>query len=450
MAYDYDLFVIGAGSGGVRAARIAASLGAKVGIAENLYLGGTCVNVGCVPKKLFVYASEFRAQREAALAFGWQQAEPEFQWPTLRDNTRAEVERLNGIYGRLLDGAGVSLHYGLASFVDAHTVDVAGQQITAEKILIATGGWPRRPSFPGAEHVLTSNEVFGLDTLPKKVLVQGGGYIAVEFAGIFNGLGVDTTLVYRKQLFLRGFDTEVREFVAEQVQQQGLTLRFNDDIASIDKNDDGSLEVSFVSGRRECFDAVFSAIGRSAKTSALNLSAAGVELDERGFIRVDDTFKTNVDSIYAVGDVIGRVQLTPVALAEGMALAKHWYAGEALAVDYSNIATAVFCQPNIATVGLTEDEARAQGLDFDVYASNFKPLKHTVSGLQECMLMKLLVDKQSDAILGAHVVGEAAGEMIQSVAVAMKAGASKAHFDQTIGIHPTAAEELVTMREPRA
>ncbi|WP_370978531.1 glutathione-disulfide reductase [Agaribacterium sp. ZY112] len=450
MAYDFDLFVIGAGSGGVRAARIAASLGAKVGIAENLYFGGTCVNVGCVPKKLFVYASEFLEQQEVAKAYGWSQAEPEFNWPTLRDNVKSEVGRLNKIYLSLLNNAGVSIKEGLASFVDEHTVSVAGKNYSAEKILIATGGWPKRPSFSGAEHVLTSNELFSMPALPKRVLVQGGGYIAVEFAGIFNGLGVDTELCYRGPMFLRGFDEEIRTFVAEQLSNKGIELKFNCDIKSIVKADDGTFVVEFNNGESSSYDAVVSAIGRSAKTDALALEKAGVELDKRGFIAVDEHFQTSSKSVYAVGDVIGRVQLTPVALAEGMALAKYWYAGEPLTVDYGNIATAVFCQPNIATVGLTEEQAREQGKSFDVYASNFKPMKHTVSGLDERMLMKLIVDKDTDLILGAHVVGEASGEMVQSVAVAMKAGATKSHFDQTIGIHPTAAEELVTMREARA
>ena len=449
MPYDFDLFVIGAGSGGVRAARIAASLGAKVAIAEDLYLGGTCVNVGCVPKKLFVYASEFQDQRATALAYGWSQAEPEFNWSLLRDNVSNEVGRLNGIYQRLLDNTGVQTLHGLASFVDANTVQLNGESYSAEPILIATGGWPKRPEFPGAEHVLTSNDLFTMPSLPRRVLVQGGGYIAVEFAGIFNGLGVHTTLIYRGELFLRGFDTEVREFVAEQMTEKGVNLRFNLDIQRIDKHSDGRLLVTFTNGETETYDAVVSAIGRQAKTSALNLESAGIALDARAYIAVDENYQTTAQGVYAVGDVIGRVQLTPVALAEGMALAKHWYNGEALRVDYRHIATAVFCQPNIATVGLSEEQAKDQGLVFHVFASTFKPLKHTVSGLNERVLMKLLVEAGSDKILGAHMVGEGAAEIMQSIAIAIKSGATKADFDATIGIHPTAAEEFVTMRQAR-
>lgn len=450
MSYDYDLFVIGAGSGGVRASRISASLGARVAIAENLYLGGTCVNVGCVPKKIFVYGSEFTDHFKSAKNFGWKADAPVFDWPTLRDNKTAEISRLNGVYKRILDGSGVELINGFAKFIDAHTVEVDGKSYTAEKILIVTGGWPNKPSFPGAEHVITSNDVFSLDTLPKRVLVQGGGYIAVEFACIFNGLGCDTELVYRQGLFLRGFDDEVRRFVAEQVQNKGVALSFNGDIESIEKLESGELEVTLNTGEQRIVDAVFSAIGRSPKIDGLNLSAAGVELDSRGYIAVNDGFQTSRANVYAVGDVIGRIQLTPVALAEGMALAKHWYAGEPLKVDYDLIATAVFCQPNIATVGLTEEQAQKKGLEYEVFGSQFTPMKHTISGVNEKTLMKVIVQTSNQKVLGVHMVGEAAGEIIQGVAIALKAGSTKADFDATIGIHPTAAEEFVTMRTPRA
>lgn len=449
MSYDYDLFVIGAGSGGVRASRISASLGARVAVAENLYLGGTCVNVGCVPKKIFVYGSEFSEHFEAAKGFGWSSGTHAFDWPTLRDNKSSEITRLNGVYQNILDGAGVERIQGFAKFVDAHTVDVEGVTYTAEKILIATGGWPRKPSFEGAEHVITSNEVFSLEQLPKRVLVQGGGYIAVEFAGIFNGLGCETELIYRKQLFLRGFDADVRQFVAEQVANKGVSLSFNVDIEKVEKLEGGELLVHLSDGTTREVDAVFSAIGREPKIQGLNLEAAGVALDARGYIGVDQNFKTSTNNIYAVGDVIGRVQLTPVALAEGMALAKYWFGNEALNVDYTNIATAVFCQPNIGTVGLSEDQAVGQGLDIDVYVSQFTPMKHTISGVKEKTFMKLIVNKENNKVVGAHMVGEAAGEILQGLAIAIKAGATKADFDATIGIHPTAAEEFVTMRVPR-
>lgn len=449
MSYDFDLFVIGAGSGGIRAARIAAGLGAKVAVAENLYLGGTCVNVGCVPKKIFVYGSEYSEHFEASRGFGWQTEAPSFSWETLRDNKTNEITRLNGIYQKLIDTSGVTLVDGFASFADEHTVEVNGQHYSAERILVATGGWPSLPTFPGAEHVITSNEVFSLDTLPKRVLVQGGGYIAVEFAGIFNGLGCDTELLYRGELFLRGFDEEIRQFVAEQVAAKGVQLSFKTDIESITKLDSGELEVRLNTGETRVVDAVFSAIGRKPKVDGLNLETAGVELDARGYIKVDDGFKTTNEAVYAVGDVIGRIQLTPVALAEGMALAKHWYGDENLNVDYDNIATAVFCQPNIGTVGITEEKAAELGLDAEVYASQFTPMKHTISGVKEKTLMKLIVEKGSEKILGAHMVGGDAGEIIQGIAIAIKAGATKADFDNTIGIHPTSAEEFVTMRSPR-
>ena len=450
MSYDYDLFVIGAGSGGVRASRIASTLGARVAVAENLYLGGTCVNVGCVPKKIFVYGSEYKEQFEASRGFGWTGGEQSFDWPTLRDNKTTEITRLNGAYKNILDSANVERINGFAKFVDAHTVDVDGKTYTAEKILIATGGWPRKPSFPGSEHVITSNEVFSMDELPKRVLVQGGGYIAVEFAGIFNGLGCDTELVYRGDLFLRGFDSDVREFVAGQVSDKGVRLSFNTDIDTIEKQANGELLVTLKGGETRTVDAVFSAIGRNPKIDGLGLENAGVELDSRGYIGVDEGFKTNVDNVFAVGDVIGRVQLTPVALAEGMALAKHWFANEELKVDYTNIATAVFCQPNIGTVGLSEDEAVKQGLNIDVYVSQFTPMKHTISGVKEKTFMKLIVNKDNDVVIGAHMVGEVAGEIMQGLGIAIKAGATKADFDATIGIHPTSAEEFVTMRTPRA
>lgn len=454
MAFDFDLFVIGAGSGGVRASRISAQYGARVAVAEDLYLGGTCVNVGCVPKKLFVYASEFSQSFHSATGFGWNVGDSSFTWETLRDNKTEEISRLNGIYGTMLDRAGVTTINGFASIVDPHTVKVGDKTYSAERILIATGGWPNKPSFPGAEHTITSNDIFSLKSWPKSVLVHGGGYIAVEFAGIFDGLGCDTELLYRKELFLRGFDKEVREFVAKQMSLRDLRLSFNTDIQSIEKLDDGRLKVTLVSNDGETserlVDAVFTAIGRKPKTSGLGLDTCGVEVDAKGYIKVNDGFQTNVPSIFALGDVVGRMELTPVALAEGMALAKHWFDGQPLKVGYDNIPTAVFCQPNIGTVGLSEEQAKERGINIQVFASEFRAMKNTLSGSQERTLMKLIVDASNDKVIGAHMVGPDAGEIIQGLAIAIKAGASKADFDETIGIHPTSAEEFVTMREPRS
>ncbi|WP_086932335.1 glutathione-disulfide reductase [Agarilytica rhodophyticola] len=447
MNYDYDLFVIGAGSGGVRASRIASQLGAKVAVAEDRYLGGTCVNVGCVPKKLFVYSSEYAKSFKDAAGFGWAVGETKFQWDTLRDNKTAEIERLNGIYGNILENAGVELINGHASIVDPHTVKVGEKNYTAKYILVAVGGWPRKPSFPGGEHTIDSNDVFYLKDFPEKVLVQGGGYIAVEFAGIFNGLGCDTELLYRGPLFLRGFDEEIRRFVSSEVEKSGVNLSFNTDIEKIDKRDDGKLDVQLNNGETRTVDAVFSAVGRVPKTEGLGLENTAVQFNKTGEILVNENFQTDEPSIYALGDVVGRKTLTPVALAEGMALARHLFRGDDVTLSYKNIATAVFCQPNIATLGVTEEEAQATGKPYAIFSSEFKPLKNTVSGSEQRTLMKLIVDKESDKVIGAHMAGPDAGEIIQGLAIAVKAGATKQDFDETIGIHPTSAEEYVTMRE---
>ncbi len=450
-SFHYDLFVIGAGSGGVRASRIAAQLGAKVAVAEDLYLGGTCVNVGCVPKKLFVYGSHFHEDFEAAKGFGWSYENLSFNWQTLRNNKTTEVERLNGIYGNILGNAGVEIVRGTARLVAENTVEVEGRAITAKNILIATGSWPRKPNYAGADHTIDSNAFFYLEKLPNKVIVEGGGYIAVEFAGILNALGCDTELVYRGPLFLRNFDSDVRQFIAEQIQKKGVKLSFNSQIQSIEKEPDGTLQVSLKSDQqsetREV-DAVITAIGREPKVEGLGLESLGIAQKANGSIIVDDNFQTNVAGVYALGDVIGRIQLTPVALAEGMALARYLFNGQPINMDYSNIATAVFCQPNIGTVGYTEERARETGRPLEIYKSTFKPMKHTISGIDEKTLMKLIVDKENRKILGVHMVGPDAGEIMQGIAVAVKAGATKEDFDSTIGIHPTAAEEFVTMREP--
>ena len=446
--YEYDLFVIGAGSGGVRASRIASQLGAKVAVAEERELGGTCVNEGCVPKKLFVYGSHFSEEFEAAAGFGWSQPPAAFDWPTLRDRKNKEIQRLNGIYGQILDNAGVEIIQGRAKIVSPHCVEVGGTQYTAERILIATGGWPVVPDFPGSEHVITSNEAFHLEHFPKRALVVGGGYIAVEFAGIFNGLGAETYLHYRGPLFLRGFDEDVREFVADEVRQKGINVHFNSVPEQITKLDSGDLQVTFNDGSQLEVDTVMYATGRRAKTQGLGLENTAVESNDNGTIIVNDDFQTAEPSIYALGDVVGRLELTPVALAEGMALARNLFGGMSQRVDYKDIATAVFSQPNIATVGLTEAEAREKYEKIQIFKSSFRHLKHTLSDLPEKTFMKLMVDAETDKVIGCHMVGADAGEIIQGIAIAIKAGATKADFDSTIGIHPTAAEEFVTMREP--
>ncbi|SHG05315.1 NADPH-glutathione reductase [Microbulbifer donghaiensis] len=448
--YDFDLFVIGAGSGGVRAARMAAAAGMRVAVAEDRYMGGTCVNVGCVPKKLFVYASSYSETFEDAVAYGWQNRGGEFQWQTLRENNASEIARLNGIYRNLLANSGVTVIDGRASIEDPHRVSVNGQSHTCERILVATGGWPNVPDIPGRELVITSNEVFGMDQFPRRVLVVGGGYIAVEFAGIFAGLGAETHLSYRRDLFLRGFDRDIRTFVRDEMGKKGAQLHFNHRIEAIEKQGDGSLLVRAEDGSTLAVDTVLYATGRVPNTRGLGLDKLGVVLHRDGTISVDDNFRTNVHSIYALGDVTGEPQLTPVALAEAMALVKHLQTGQLTEIDYNNIPTAVFCQPNIGTVGLSEEEARDSGIPVEIYKSEFRPMRHTVSGRDERTLMKLVVDASSDKVIGVHMVGADAGEIIQGMAVALKAGATKKVFDQTIGIHPTAAEEFVTMRTPVA
>ncbi|WP_273820496.1 glutathione-disulfide reductase [Pseudomonas asplenii] len=451
MAYDFDLFVIGAGSGGVRAARFAAGFGAKVAVVESRYLGGTCVNVGCVPKKLLVYGSHFAEDFEQAKGFGWSLGEANFDWATLIANKDKEINRLNGIYRNLLVNSGVTLLEGHGKLVDPHQVEVNGQRYSAKHILIATGGWPQIPNIPGHEHAISSNEAFFLKALPKRILVVGGGYIAVEFAGIFNGLGAETQLLYRGDLFLRGFDGAVRKHLAEELTKQGLTLQFNSDIERIDKQADGSLKATLKDGRELVADCIFYATGRRPMLDNLGLENTGVKLDKKGFIQVDEQYQTSEPSILALGDVIGRVQLTPVALAEGMAVARRLFKPEQYRpVDYKLIPTAVFSQPNIGTVGLTEEQAREQGHEVTIFESRFRPMKLTLTDCQEKTLMKLVVDARSDKVLGCHMVGPDAGEIIQGLGIALKAGATKRDFDETIGVHPTAAEEFVTLRTPVA
>ncbi|MAM57042.1 MAG: glutathione-disulfide reductase [Salinicola sp.] len=445
--YDYDLFVIGAGSGGVRAARTAAATGVKVAVAEDRYLGGTCVNVGCVPKKLYSYAAHFHDAFEDSSGFGWTIPQaPKFDWATLRDNKVEEIKRLNGIYNRLLEGAGVTLINGRAKVVDAHAVEVNGERITAEKILVAVGGWPWTPQFEGSEYTVNSNQVFDLDDFPKRFLVLGGGYIAVEFASIFNGLGADTHLVYRGALFLRGFDHEVREFTRDEMAKKGVNLHFEANIERIRKVD-GGLEVTLTNGEQLEVDAVLAATGRRPHLEGLGLDSLGVELNTDGTLKVNERYESSVPSILALGDVTGGPELTPVALAEAMHLVQHHYGDKTPGpLDYQNIATAVFCHPNIGTVGLSEEEARERFGAVRIYSADFRPMKHTLSGSDERCLMKLVVDDASDRVVGAHMVGDEAGETIQGIAIAVRAQLTKTDFDATVGIHPTAAEEFVTMR----
>jgi glutathione reductase (NADPH) len=446
MAYDFDLFVIGAGSGGVRAARIAAGHGARVGIAEEYRYGGTCVIRGCVPKKLFVYASHFGEDFEDAAAYGWNVAPPTFDWSTLVANKDKEIDRLNGIYIRLLDNAGVQRFDGRAVFRDAHTLDIAGKAITAERILIAVGGRPSMPDIPGIEHAITSNEAFHLESLPQHITVVGGGYIAVEFAGIFNGLGRDVVQLYRGEQILRGFDGDVRHHLAEQIRRKGIDLRTEVNVRSIEKAGDG-LRLHLTDNTALETGAVMFATGRVPNTDGLGLHDVGVATDQGGAVIVDDWSQTSVDHIYAVGDVTDRIQLTPVAIMEGHSFADTVFGGKPRKPDHHDVPSAVFSQPSVGTVGLTEEEARAKFGEVDIYKSTFRPMRHTLSGRDEQTLMKLIVEPISDRVIGCHVVGPDAAEIVQGIGIAVKCGATKAQFDATVGIHPSAAEELVTMRQ---
>ena len=448
MDFDYDLFVLGAGSGGVRASRMSASYGAKVAVAESMFLGGTCVNVGCVPKKLFVYGSHFHEDFQDAKNYGWEVPPSTFDWPTLRDNKTKEINRLNEIYNNLLDDAGVTLYQHHARLLDPHTVQVGDETVTARYILVATGGWPVMPDIPGIEHAISSNEAFYLPEFPETATVIGGGYIAVEFAGIFAGLGAKTTLIYRGEMFLRGFDDSIRHFVKDEIEKKGVELLFETEVTAIHKQDDGALQLELTRGSSRRTDTMLCATGRSPKTQGIGLEDAGVALGEKGEILINEDYQTNVDNIYAIGDVTDRIQLTPVAIEEAMCLSSNLFTdAPKRRMDYQNIATAVFCQPNIGTVGLTEAEAAADFAgDLDIYESQFKPMKHTISGRDERTLLKMIVQRSTDRVLGIHMVGPDSGEIIQGLAVAMVAGATKAQFDATVGIHPTAAEEFVTLR----
>lgn len=446
--YDFDLFVIGAGSGGVRAARTSAALGARVAIAEQRYLGGTCVNVGCVPKKLFVYASQYSAEFTASKGYGWRVNNPSFSWQHLIEQKNHEIARLNRVYESLLINAGVQLFDGHATLIDEHTVQIADQQVSAQYILIATGGRPFVAEFPGNDLVITSDQAFYLEHLPERIMIVGGGYIAVEFSCIFNGLGVETTLVYRGSLFLRGFDHEIRQHLARQLVDNGISLKFDSIITSVEATQTGLL-ANLASDEALHAGQIMYATGRRPNSAGLGLSALGIEVDEQGAVIVDFHGQTSVASIYAIGDVTNRMNLTPVALAEGMAVANCLF-GDATEtpLDYGTIPTCVFSQPNLASVGLTQQQAEQKYTQVTIYQSVFRPMKYSLTGIREQTLMKLVVDAQTDRVLGAHMVGPDAGEIIQGMAIAIKAGVTKTIVDSTIGIHPTAAEEFVTMRQP--
>jgi glutathione reductase (NADPH) len=448
--HDCDLFVIGGGSGGVRAARMSAQRGARVVLAEAAALGGTCVNVGCIPKKLYSYAAHFAHDFQDAAGFGWDVHPPRLDWPRLKANRAREIARLNAVYQQLLHAPGVEIVRGWATLVDGHNIRVrtaAGEKnFTARHVLIATGGTPSVPSFPGCGHVVTSDSMFDLDPFPARLLVVGGGYIACEFASIFNGLGSRVTQLYRGTQILRGFDHEVRDFIAHEMRRGGIDLRVGTDVRAIHKAAHG-LQVTLLDGSTVSADVVLYATGRRPNVNGLGLDAAGVTQRKDGAIVVDAHHRTSSPSVYALGDVTARVQLTPVALAEAMAVVDHLFGEKKRSMNYDFIPTAVFTHPNIATVGHTEESARRKFGAIAVFRSEFKPLKHTLSGNGERTFMKLVVDVASDRVVGLHMVGSDAGEVVQGFAVAMKAGATKEVFDSTIGIHPTAAEEFVTMRE---
>ena len=445
-AYDFDLFTLGAGSGGVAGSRRAASYGARVGIVESVRVGGTCVLRGCVPKKLLVYAAHFAEDFADAAGFGWTVPTPDFDWPTLIANKNRELDRLNGIYLKLLADSGVKVFDGRARLLDAHTIEIGERRVTAERIMIATGGHPVLPSIPGIEHAITSNEALDLAQLPKRVVIVGGGYIAVEFAGVFRALGVEVTMLLRSDQVLRGFDEDIRSALMQELHERGVACHVGVQVARIDKQGN-VLRLTDRQGREYAADTVLYATGRAPNTLDLGLEALGVETNEAGAVLVDEWSETSVKGIYAVGDVTDRLNLTPVAIAEARALAETLYNDNPTKFDRSGVPSAVFSTPPCATVGLSEAEARRAYRAVDAYRTRFRPMKHTLSGRAEKVMMKLVVDRETDRVLGAHMVGPDAPEIIQGLAIALKCGATKRQFDQTVGIHPTAAEEFVTMRE---
>jgi len=446
--YDYDLITIGAGSGGVRASRLAAQTGARVAVVEESRVGGTCVLRGCVPKKLLVYAGHFGDDFEDAAGYGWSIPEPQFDWPKLIAAKDKELDRLNSVYLRILSENKVALIDGRAVITGEHSVEVAGKSLSAKNILVAVGGWPSMPDVPGIEHVISSNEALDLKQLPKSIVIVGAGYIAVEFAGIFHSLGVDVTLVLRADTVLRGFDEDIRVCLAAEMEKRGITLKTESVIRSIEQQGD-QYSLRLAGGEIIETDLVMYATGRSPNTTGLGLEEVGVALNDKGAIVVDGFSATAIDSIWAVGDVTDRANLTPVAIAEGAAFVETVFKDNPTKVDHSNIPTAVFSSPPIGTVGLTEEQARAQYGAIDVYVSRFRPMKYTLSGRDEQTFMKLIVEPKTDVVIGCHMMGLDAPEIIQGLGIAMKCRATKAQFDATVGIHPSAAEEFVTMKEKR-
>ncbi|PCI60015.1 MAG: glutathione-disulfide reductase [Kordiimonadales bacterium] len=446
--FDYDLFVIGAGSGGTRASRIAASYGARVAVAEEYRVGGTCVIRGCVPKKLLVYASHFAEDFETAEGYGWTIGETSFDWKKLIARKDTEIDRLNGLYLNTLNNAGVEIMLGRAVVEGPNTIRMGDKVITADKILVAVGGWPTMPDVPGIEHAITSNEALHLEEFPKRIVVVGGGYIAVEFAGIFGGMGSDVIQLYRGEQILRGFDDDIRNRLADEMRKKGMDVRVGVNVTAIEKTDTG-VSLTLTDGTTLEADAVMYATGRSPNTKGLGLDTAGVELAKNGAVKVDAYGKTNVASIFAVGDVTDRVQLTPVAIKEGHAFALTEFGGMTVSPEHDAIPTAVFSQPPIGTVGLSEAEAREKFTDIDVYESDFRPMKHTLGGSNERAYTKLIVDKATDKVVGAHMIGLDSAEIIQGIGIAVKAELTKTQFDSTVAVHPSSAEEFVLMRNPR-
>jgi glutathione reductase (NADPH) len=452
-SYDFDLFTIGAGSGGVAASRRAASYGARVGVCEDSRVGGTCVIRGCVPKKLLVYGASFADAFADAAGYGWTVPAPSFDWGTLIANKNKEIDRLEGIYRKLLKDSNCTLFEGRGRIVDPHTIEIGGKRVTAANILVSTGAWPDMPKIPGIEHAITSNEALELTRLPKRIVIAGGGYIAVEFAGIFAGVGAEVTEVIRADHILRGFDMDVRTNLEIEMRQRGIKILARKHIAEI-KRAGSAFALRFDSGETIEADCVMYATGRKPKSSGMGLEEAGVKLGAGGAVMVDDWSRTAVPHIYAIGDVTDRLNLTPVAIAEGRALAETLFNDNPMAISHENVATAVFSQPPVGAVGMSEDTARENGIAIDVYRTRFRPMKHTLSGREERIMMKLVVERATDRVLGCHMVGPDAPEIVQCLSVAITCGATKKQFDRTIAVHPTAAEEFVTMRdklpEPKA
>lgn len=445
--YDYDLFVIGAGSGGVRAARIASGHGARVAIAEEHRVGGTCVIRGCVPKKLLVYGSHFAEDLKDSEKFGWTVGTPSFSWPALRDSVLNEVTRLEGLYGQTLANNNVTVFKSLAKLVGPHEIELAdGQRVTAGHILVATGGWPVRPNVPGAEYGITSNEVFHLEQFPRRVVIAGGGYIANEFAGIFNALGAQVTVVNRSDAILRGYDEQIRDRLLQISMAKGIQFRFNAPFEWVEKREDGSLSIKLAGSDPIEADLLLFATGRAPRSGGIGLEDVGVEFQPNGAIKVDDYSQTSVEHIYAVGDVTDRVQLTPVAIREGHAFADTVFGGRPVKVDHSNIPMAVFSHPPIAGVGLTEAQARNELGSVKVFTSDFRPMKNVLADRNERALYKMVVNAANDQVVGLHMIGPDSAEILQAAAIAVKAGLTKAQFDDTIALHPTMAEELVLLK----